>query len=148
MTQTPARRLYATLALAAATVFATSSASAQGTPQPLSEPATGERYLIEGTADLWFPTADILLTSESLGISGNLIDFKTDLGLTDQQFPVLQVQLKAARRHKFRFQYIPISHTQTGTVTRDLIFNGQRYTVGLPVNSTFDWKAYRFGYEF
>jgi hypothetical protein len=148
MTQTPARRLYAAFVLAAAIVFRTASASAQGTPQPPGEAATGERYLIEGTADLWFPTADILLSSEGLGIAGNLIDFKTDLGLTDQHFPVLQVQLRPARRHKFRFQYIPISYTQTGTVTRDIIFNGIRYTLGLPVNSTFDWKAYRFGYEF
>ena len=27
------------------------------------------------------------------------------------------------------------------------IFNGQRYTVGLPVTSELTWKAYRFGYE-
>jgi hypothetical protein len=148
MRQIPARRLYATLGLAAAIVFATTPASAQYTPQPSNEPATGERYFIEGAADLWFPTADMFLTSESLGIQGNRIDFKTDLGLTDQRFPVLQLQLRPARSHKFRFQYIPISYSQTATVKRDIIFNGQRYTIGLPVNSTLDWKAYRFGYEF
>jgi hypothetical protein len=147
MTQTHARRLYATLGFAAAIVFATAPVSAQYKSPSLSEPATGERYIVEGTADLWFPTADILLKSESLGIPGSLIDFKRDLGLADQHFPMLQVQLRPARMHKFRFQYIPISYSQTATVTQDIIFNGQRYTVGLPVNSTLDWKAYRFAYE-
>jgi hypothetical protein len=50
--------------------------------------------------------------------------------------------------HKFRFQYIPISYSQTAVVKQDIIFNGIRYTVGLPASSTLDWKAYRFAYEF
>jgi hypothetical protein len=61
---------------------------------------------------------------------------------------VLRVQLRPARRHKFRFEFIPISYSQTAAVTRDIIFNGQRYSTGVPVTSTLDWKAYRFGYEF
>ena len=28
------------------------------------------------------------------------------------------------------------------------MFNGQAYKLGLPVNSTLDWKAMRFAYEF
>jgi hypothetical protein len=147
MTQTLARRLYATLGFAAALVFAIDPVSAQSTSPSLSEPATGERYRIEGTADLWFPTADVLLASEGLGIAGTPIDFKTDLGLTDQHFAMLQVLYRPARMHKFRFQYIPISYSQTAVVTQDVIFNGQRYTAGLPVTSTLDWKAYRFAYE-
>jgi hypothetical protein len=148
MTQTLARRLYATLGFATALVFAIAPVSAQSTSPSLNEPATGERYRIEGTADLWFPTADVLLASEGLGIAGTPIDFKTDLGLTDQHFAMLQVLYRPARMHKFRFQYIPISYSQTAVVTQDIIFNGQRYTAGLPVSSTLDWKAYRFAYEF
>ena len=30
----------------------------------------------------------------------------------------------------------------------DLIFNGIRYKVALPVHTTLEWKAYRFGYEY
>ena len=109
MTQTLARRLYAALGFAAALIFAIAPVSAQSTGLSRNEPATGERYLVEGTVDLWFPTADILLASESLGITGTPIDFKTDLGLTDQHFPMLQALIRPARMHKFRFQYIPIS---------------------------------------
>jgi hypothetical protein len=147
MAQTLARRLYAALGFAVVLVFAAAPVSAQDKALSLNEPPTGERYRIEGTADLWFPAADILLASESLGIPGTPIDFKTDLGLTDQLFPMLQVLYRPARMHKLRFQYIPISYTQSAVVTQDIIFNGQRYTAGLPVTSTLDWKAYRFAYE-
>ena len=32
-------------------------------------------------------------------------------------------------------------------LTREIIFNGQKYTVNLPVNSSLDWKSYRFALE-
>src|SRR5262249_18620684 len=44
--------------------------------------------------------------------------------------------------------YIPIKYEQEGTLTADIVFNGQRYRVGFPVNSSLDWKAYRIGYEY
>jgi hypothetical protein len=144
-----ARRMYATiLGLAAALLLAAAPASAQYKPRPLNDPATGERYHVEGAASFWFPGADIFLASESLGIPGNLIDFKQDLGLTDQRFPALELQLRPARSHKFRLEYIPINFTQVTTLRQNIIFNGQLYRVGVPVNSVLDWKAFRFGYEY
>src|SRR5262249_30174719 len=52
------------------------------------------------------------------------------------------------RKAKLRFQYIPLSYTQSATLQRQITFNGQRYDVGVPVSSTLDWKAYRFTYEY
>lgn len=136
------------LGLWAVLVFAATPAAAQYKPRPLNDPATGENYHIEASAGLWFPTADIQISSESLGLAGSSIDFKKDLGLTDKKMPALQLQLRPARSHKFRFQYIPIKYEQTATLKRDLVFNGQRYTLNLPLNSSLQWKAYRFGYEY
>ena len=121
---------------------------AQFQPRPLNDPATGETYHIEGAAGLWFPGAAMSISSQSLGIQGSTIDFKTDLGLQDQHFPEVHLELRPATRHKFRFQYIPINYDQTATPPRDIIFNGQRFRAGLPVHSTLDWKAYRAGYEY
>ena len=123
-------------------------ALAQFQPRPLVDPATGERYHIEAAAGFWFPTSDITITSQSLGILGSTIDFKKDLGLTDQRFPELHLELRPATRHKFRLQYIPIKYEQTSVLTRTIVFNGQSYTIGGSVTSTLDWNAYRFGYEF
>jgi hypothetical protein len=141
-------RTYAWTLTIAALVLRAAPASAQFKPRPINNPATGEQFHIEATAALWFPGADINVASESLGIPGTVIDAKTDLGLTDQHLPQLGVVLRPARSHKFRMQYIPIEYDQTGTLTRDVIFNGQRYRVGLPVTSTLDWKAFRFNYEY
>src|SRR4029450_12243108 len=44
--------------------------------------------------------------------------------------------------------YTPISYDAESTIRRDLVFNGIRYRVALPVHTTLDWKAYRFGYEY
>ncbi len=148
MTKKPSIRLYVCAGLALTLVLAAAPARAQYRPQPVSNPSTGETYHIEFGAGLWTPTAEMSVSSESLGIPGSTIDFKNDLGLKDQRFPEFQLVLRATKKNKFRAQYIPIKFDQTATVTRDIIFNGQRYTVGLPVTSTLDWKAYRFGYEF
>jgi hypothetical protein len=138
--------------LAAALVLLASPASAQYQPRPLNDPATGEKYHIEATADLWFPTTQMVVASSGSGalsgLAGSAIDAKRDLGLTDQHLPQFGLILRPAKSHKFRFQYIPIKYTQSATLTQTLVFNGQRYNVGIPVNSTIDWKAFRFGYEY
>jgi hypothetical protein len=35
-----------------------------------------------------------------------------------------------------------------GTLRRDVIFNGIRFPIALPVTTNLQWKAYRFGYEY
>ena len=136
-------------ALAAVMILTASPALAQFKPRPVSNPATGETYHIEGAAGFWSPSADMSVSSESLGIAGTTIDFKNDLGLMDTRFSELHLVLRPARKHKFRFQFIPIDYTQKGhTLTRTIVFNGQAYTLGLPVNSQLNWKAYRFAYEY
>lgn len=114
----------------------------------LNETATGENYHIEFSAGYWHPSATMSIESEYLGILGSSIDFKKDLGLTDQRFSELHLVGRPARRHKLRFQYIPISYDQSATLTRDIVFRAQRYRVGIPVNSQLEWKAYRFAYEY
>lgn len=139
-------RLYALLALA---FFASAApAQAQFARRTQSDPATGEQYHIEGAAGFWRPTADMSIQSESLGIPGSTIDFKNDLGLTDTHFSEVQAVLRPGKKHRFRFQFIPIKYDQEHTLTRTIVFNGQQYTVGVPVISSLKWNAYRFGYEY
>ena len=144
-------RLYTVVCLTLALGLFATTASAQYKPRPLNDPSTGEKFHIELGGDLWFPTADINISSGGTGglagISGTTINAKTDLGLTDQRFKAVQLVLKASKRNKFRFQYIPIAYDQSGTPKRSIAFNGISYVVNVPVNSTLDWKAYRVGYE-
>jgi len=130
-----------------ASLLAASPAAAQYGAQPVRDAATGEKYHIEVTGDLWHPTPDMIISSESLGIIGDQIDFVNDLGIVTTTFKQLKIVARPTTKSKFRFEYTPIKYTAETTVQRSFVFNGQRYTVGLPVESEVTWKAYRFGYE-
>jgi len=129
-------------------MLAATPARAQFTPRTVNDPPTGEKYHIEASIGLWRPVAQATIASEQFNIPGTNIDLKKDLGLTDQTFSELHLVLRPTKRNKFRFQRIPIKYEQEATLTRDIVFQGQRYRVGVPVNSQLDWKAYRFAYEF
>ena len=144
-------RLYA---LAAAfSVAAAVPASAQFRPRPMNEPATGESFHVEGSVGLWFPTEDMTVASGGsgalAGIPGSSISAQTDLGFpSTKTLPEFEVVLRPVRSQKLRLQFVPIQFDGSNTVTRDIVFNGQRYRFGTRVDSTMDWKAWRFGYEY
>lgn len=126
-------------------------ADAQYIPRGLSDRATGETYHVEVGGYFWNPTPDIGISSESLPIVGQtatLIDFVNDLGIEKSRFKQLKVVLRPGTKHKFRFEYTPISYEAEGTIRRDVIFNGIIFPVALPVQTDMTWKAYRFAYEF
>ncbi len=130
-------------------LLAAASAEAQYPPS-LSDRATGETYRVEVSGDFWTPTPNIGISSESLPIVGQtatLIDFVDDLGIEKSRFKQLKVVLRPATKHKFRFEYTPISYEAEGIIARDVIFNGIIFPVALPVQTDLTWKAYRFGYE-
>jgi hypothetical protein len=129
-----------------------STATAQFKPRIIQETTVGDKYKIEGGIDFWFPAAELSVASGGSGalsgIPGTEINAKRDLGLEDKKLPQLNLVLKAGQRHKLRMQFVPIKYEQTAILSRQIDFNGQRYTVGLPVNSTLNWKALRLGYEY
>ncbi|MBM3770176.1 MAG: hypothetical protein FJW27_02610 [Acidimicrobiia bacterium] len=129
-------------------VVSATPALAQFRPRPLADAPLAERYIIEAQGGLWNPGPEMSITSESLGILGTKIDFKSDLGLAQTRFKEFRATLHPARKHKLRFQYVPITYEQSSTLRRTLVFNGQRYDLGVPVRSELEWKAYRFSYEY
>jgi hypothetical protein len=133
-------------------LLTTAPAYAQYSPRPTTSGAVGENFHIEGGVSIWSPSADVTVASSGTGalagIIGTTIDAKQDLGLVDQRLKEFQVMVRPAPAHKFRFQYIPIDYEASSTLNRTIDFNGQRYQVGLPVNTSLQWNTYRFGYEF
>jgi len=142
-------RLLATTLCLFAGLFAAVPAEAQyGARRTGSNRATGERYHIELGGTIWNPTPEIAISSESLGILGDRVDFVSTLGLPKSKFKQLKLVLRPGTKHKFRLEYTPIKYSGQQTIATSFVFNGQRYTLGLPVTSEFLWKAYRFGYEY
>ncbi len=100
---------------------------------PIARP--GENYHVEIGGFLWIPTPDIAITSESLGIVGSQDRLRH--GPRDRNQHVQADDGSCcgpSTKHKFRFEYTPITYTATGTLKRNIIFNGISYPVSLPVD--------------
>lgn len=129
-------------------VLAAAPAEAQYSPKRASSNrATGETYHVEIGGAFWNPAPDIVIASEGLGQAGDQIDFVKTLGVEQTTFRQLKVVLRPGTKHKFRFEYTPIHYEAAATVKVSFVFNGQRYSVGVPVATDLKWNAYRFGYE-
>ena len=108
-------------------------AFAQYGARALSEPATGETYHFEVGGAFYSPTPTLFITSEGLGIPGDEIDFVKEFDLENQTFKQLRLVLRPARKHKLRYEFVPIRYEKEATITRSIVFNGQRFNVSLPV---------------
>jgi len=131
-----------------ATALASSLLAAPCARAQSSGAAPPDDFRVELTAAWWRPDAAIVLASDVPGTPGTAIDFTRDLGFANRGLPDIQLVVKAAAKHKVRFEYIPIHYAASGTPARDLVFDGASYPSGAPIASTFDWKAWRIGYEY
>jgi hypothetical protein len=136
-----------TLGVSVLVAAAAGSAGAQIRRAPVSS-GVGEDYHVEASINFWNPTPDIVVTSESLGIPGTEIDAVDDLGFEKKMFTDFKVTLKATKRFKLRLGYTPIKYTAQATLQRNIIFNGQLYSVGLPVDTELEWHQWRGGIQF
>jgi hypothetical protein len=128
-------------------VLAPATASAQY--RPAETAAVGENDHFEAAWSWWNAEPTLSVNSESLGIIGTEIDLISDLGIERHNLGMLNLTLKPARKHRLRFQRLPITYeTDAFPVTRSFIFNGQVYRVGLPVSTSVDFTTYSFGYQY
>ena len=115
----------------------------------MNDPATGEKFHIEAEAGFWTPTADITFASAGFGIPGDSINVKRDLGVTDQGFPALQPATAPRAQPPLPLPVHPDQYS--GSTRLDARHRVQRHPLlasNVPVNSSLDWKAYRFGYQY
>ena len=154
MTRPPAPRVLASLFLAAIIVFTlTPRAMAQYRPLPAGSYATsnnpvGEPYHIEFAFNLWNPEPNIVIASESLGIAGTDINVQADLGVEKKMTYEFRLVLRPGKKHKFRFNYIPLKYDADTRLTGEIIFNGIKYPVSTQVGTKLEWRTYRIGYEY
>ena len=143
-------RVYVVLFLAALGALAAPAiASAQYRPRAAQETVFGEDFHIEAGYNFWDAEPSLIVNSEALGILGTDVDLIHDLGVEKKRLGLFNITLKPSKKHRFRFQRMPIKYeVDAYPVTREFIFNGQRYTVGLPVTTTVDFSTYSFGYEY
>ena len=130
---------------------AAQGATGAGSRQPVDEVrgmSVGEDYRLEISGSIWNPSPDIVASSDQFGILGTEIDFVSDLGMVRRSHNELRLTFKPGRRHKLRLHWLPMKYTQSAVLTRRIVFEGVAYDLGLPVDSSITWNAWRFGYEF
>jgi len=111
-------------------------------------PVTGEEYHIEAAYAWWNAQPSLIVNSESIDILGTDVNLTEDLGIEKHKLGKLDLVLRPAKKHRFRFQRLPIHYEADGVVQRSFIFNGQSFNVGLPVQTVANFDTYRFGYEY
>ncbi|MEO8678222.1 MAG: hypothetical protein ABI665_04200 [Vicinamibacterales bacterium] len=142
-----ARRSFVIAGLVAlAWAWSSTDAAAQYRP-PAKAPA-GEDYHIEGSLAWWNADPSLLISSEALGIPGDNVDLIKDLSIVSHKLRKLDLVLRPAKKHRFRFEYLPISYSADTVILRSFVFNGQVYNIGLPVQTTAQFNTSRFGYEY
>jgi hypothetical protein len=136
--------------LALGVVAAPSTAVAQYRPSTsFADAAIGEDYRIEAAYSWWNAEPSLIVNSESLGIVGTDIDLISDLGIQKHRLGTFDLVLRAGRKHRFKYQRLPIKYeVDAFQVSREFVFNGQRYRIGLPVTTSVDFTTHRFGYEY
>jgi hypothetical protein len=117
-------------------------------PETPDNRAIGERYHVEVSGTLWNPSLFGVISSEQFGIIGSDIDFTSDLGFEKTRFKDLRIVLRPGKKHRFRFQYTPVSYTAATNFQRTIKFNGILFPVSVPIQSEVSWKVWRFGYEY
>ena len=110
--------------------------------------SVGEQYHIELTYGWWDASPSLIVNSESLNILGSDVDLIQDLGIEQKKLGKINVVLRPGKKHRLRFERLPIHYEADATVKRSFVFNGQNFNVGLPVQTVANFDTYRFGYEY
>jgi hypothetical protein len=112
------------------------------------DPAPGEDFAFEISAIFWSPTPEMKVQTGALAAIGETeVDFVKEFGIEKKRFREIRAVLKAGRKHKLRFNYIPIEYHQETTLARTITFGGRTFTVGLPAQGDLSWKMWTFAYE-
>jgi hypothetical protein len=110
-------------------------------------PAPGEDYRVEIGAAFWSPDPALVIGGDGLDLLGEEVDFVEEFGLEKKRFTEYRVTLKAGRKHKIRFHYIPFRYEEETTIERRIVFGGQVFDIGVPATADVEWRLWRAGYE-
>jgi hypothetical protein len=87
----------------------------------------------------WFPDLSAKVQTFTPAPVGTKFDAKDDLGVADENIPSGEGFIRVGRFH-LRAGYTPLSFDGNKTLTRDIVFNGQTYSVSENVISSLDVK--------
>lgn len=116
---------------------------------PAAAQALDDRYWIELSG--YFPRANTTAAISRPGAPGTSIDFEEDLALDESQaLPAVYGGMRFGNRWILAGEYYGLDREGSRTISRDLVFDGVTFPIGVDVNSSMKSDVYRLtlGYSF
>jgi hypothetical protein len=82
------------------------------------------------------------------GNTGTDISLSEDLEAESTEFVRLRLAIDLGDRHQLSFLVAPLRFESSGTVDRDIDFNGVRFGANRPLNSLYRFDSYRVTYQY
>ncbi len=81
------------------------------------------------------------------GSNGTLFSLKNDFQTPVSPFLRLRVGYLLNGKNHFSFLYAPLKIVETGTLEKDLLFDGKNFKANLPIEVVYKFNSYRFTYN-
>ena len=81
------------------------------------------------------------------GNNGTLFSLKNDFQTPVSPFLRLRAGYLSNGKNHFSFLYAPLKIVETGTIEKDILFDGNNFKANLPIEAVYKFNSYRFTYN-
>ena len=81
------------------------------------------------------------------GSNGTLFSLKNDFQTPVSPFLRLRVGYLSNGKNHFSFLYAPLKIVKTGTIAKDILFDGNNFKANIPIEVVYKFNSYRFTYN-
>ena len=81
------------------------------------------------------------------GTDGTLFSLKNDFKTPLSPFLRLRVGFLSNGKNHFSFLYAPLKVVETGTIEKDILFDGKNFKANIPIEAIYKFNSYRFTYN-
>ena len=78
------------------------------------------------------------------GNNGTLFSLKNDFQTPVSPFLRLRVGYLLNKKNHFSFLYAPLKVLETGTIEKDILFDGKNFKANIPIEAVYKFNSYRF----
>ena len=81
------------------------------------------------------------------GNNGTLFSLKNDFQTPVSPFFRLRLGYISNEKYHFSFLYAPLKLVETGTISKDILFDGNNFKANMPIEAVYKFNSYRFTYN-
>jgi hypothetical protein len=81
------------------------------------------------------------------GNNGTLFSLKNDFQTPVSQFLRLRAGYLVNGKNHFSFLFAPLKIVETGTIEKDILFDGKNFKANIPIEVVYKFNSYRFTYN-